>query len=145
MTVEGPRFDEAHQAMDAHQAMSDERRMGAIVADVWDNADKLVGQHLQLALTELENRVDQVKTDLTIVALGGAVMYAGVLAGVAAIIIGLSYVLAPWLAALIVSLVALGVGYAMLQRKSELSPQPGSTQTVQSVKRTGHSLKEAVK
>lgn len=141
MTMEGSRQDEAHHDM------SDERRMSAIVADVWDNADKLVGQHLQLALTELEGRVDRIKADLAIVTLGGSVMYAGVLSAVAALILGLSTVLAPWLAALIVAVVAMGVGYVMLQRKNDIADaaSPGSTQSVESAKRTGHSLKEAIK
>jgi hypothetical protein len=134
-----PHFDEAHHPM------SEERRMSAIVADVWDNADKLVGQHLQLALSELEARADDIKADLTIVTLGGLVLYAGVLAAVAAVILALSIVIAPWLSALLVGVVAMAVGYVMLQRKRELTPHPGSSQSAQSLKRTGHTLKEAVK
>ena len=119
--------------------------MSVIVADVWDNADKLIGQHLQLALVEVENRVDKLKADLTIVALGGLVMYGGVLAALAAAVLALSTVLVPWAAALIVAAVAMLVGYLMLQRKPDLSLEPGQSKTAQSVSRTAHSLKEAVK
>jgi len=119
--------------------------MGAIVADVWDNADKLVGQHLQLALSELETRVEGLKTDLTIITVGGLVMYAGVLAAVATAILALAMVLPAWAASLIVSFVALSAGYLMLQRKKHLSPDPAFSPTVQSIKRTGQTLKEAVK
>ena len=130
---------------EAHSDLHDERRMSAIVADVWDNADKLVGQHLQLALAELETRVDHLKADLTIVTMGGLVLYAGLLSLLAAAILGLSQVVAPWLAALIVALAALGVGYLMLQRKSDFGTEPKPSPSVQSAKKTAHALKEAVK
>ena len=139
MSLEGQRVDEARHDL------SEERRMSAIVADVWDNADKLVHQHMQLALAELETRVDKLKADLTILTLGGLVMYVGVLAAIAAAILGLSTVLVPWAAALIVAVVAMLSGYLMLQRKPDVSPEPGSSKTAQSLTRTAHSLNEAVK
>lgn len=124
---------------------ADERRMSAIVADVLDNADKLVEQHLALAMVELERRVEDAKKEVSVVASSLLILYLGALAGVASLILGLSTVTSPWLAALIVSLTFLVLGFAMLQRKREQSTTFKNTQSTQSIKRTAHSLEEALK
>jgi hypothetical protein len=122
---------------------SGERDVGAIVAHVWENAEKLVRQELELGLAELDRRVDKLKIGLTSAAIGGAVLYAGVLCLLAAVVLGLSNVMAPWLAALIVGAVVTGVGAYM--------GKFGGDKTVEAAKpdehlhRTVRAMKEAVK
>lgn len=90
-----------------------DREVGAIVADVWENAEKLVRQELELGLAEIDRRVQKLKLATASAAIGGAVLYGGVLVLLAAMVLGLSNVMAPWLAALIVGVVVTGIGAAM--------------------------------
>jgi len=128
-------------------ARAQERPIGEIVGELWENTEKLVRQELELALAELDRKVDRVKTDVAMATLGGSVLYAGVLALVAAVILLLSKAVDPWLAAMIVGVVVSGIGFALIQRgkkdlsSAELKPQ----QAVNSVERTAHTFKEAVK
>jgi hypothetical protein len=62
---------------------------------------------------------------------GGALAYAGLLALMAALIIGLGQVIPMWLSALIVGLVVVGVGYMLIQRGltalKNIDPTPRQT------------------
>lgn len=122
---------------------SSQREVGAIVADVWENAEKLVRQELELGLAELDRRVEKLKIGLVTASIGGAVLYAGVLTLVAAVVIGLSNVMAPWLAALIVGLVITGVGAAM--GKGGSSKATEAAKPDEHLHRTVRAMKEAVK
>jgi len=120
-----------------------ERELGALVADVWENAEKLVRQELELGLSEIDRRVDKLKTGLTVAVIGGSVLYAGILVLLAAVVIGLSNIMAPWLAALIVGGVVTGAGATMSQRGGSKAAE--STQPDQHLHRTVNAMKEAVK
>ena len=128
-------------------ARGEERPAGEIIGELWENTEKLVRQELELALAELERRVDRLKTDVTMAAVGGSVLYAGVLTLVAAVVLLLSKAVDPWLAAMIVGVVVSGIGFMLVQRgkkdleSAELKPE----QTIRSVERTAHTFKEAVK
>lgn len=98
-----------------NEPLSDQRRMGAILADMWQSTEKLLRQELDLAMAQLDDKVEEVKADLFVATTGGAVLYAGVLTLVAACVLALSQVLDPWLSALVVGLAASGLGYAMLR------------------------------
>ena len=106
-------------------------------------AEKLVRQELELGLSEIDRRVDKLKTGLTVAVIGGAVLYAGILVLLAAVVIGLSNVMAPWLAALIVGGVVTGVGATMSQRGGSKAAE--SAQPDQHLHRTVNAMKEAVK
>jgi len=89
-----------------------------------DEITTLFRQEVQLATTEFSRSVSSAKSGVASVATGGAVLFGGFLALLAAAILGLSYVVAPWLAALIVGVVVGIVGYFMLhagRRKLEPS------------------------
>lgn len=124
-------------------ATNNQRELGALVADVWENAEKLVRQELELGLSELDRRVDKLKTGLTVAVIGGAVLYAGILVLLAAVVLGLSNVMAPWLAALIVGGIVTGVGVTMSQRGSQKAAE--SAQPDEHLHRTVSAMKEAVK
>jgi VIT1/CCC1 family predicted Fe2+/Mn2+ transporter len=95
-----------------------DREVGAIVAHMWENGEKLARQEVALALAELKVRTDKLTSTLITGAITGAVYNAGVLLLLAAAVLALSEQMAPWLAALIVGVFALGVGY-MLQRRQQ--------------------------
>lgn len=122
---------------------SGEREVGKIVADVWENAEKLVRQELELGLAEIDRRVDKLKTGLMTAAIGGAVLYAGVLVLLAAVVMGLANVMAPWLAALLVGVLVTGAGAFMSQRgtqKAESAAKPD-----EHLNRTVNAMKEVVR
>jgi hypothetical protein len=122
---------------------SSQRELGAIVADVWENAEKLVRQELELGLAEIDRRVDKLKIGVTTAAIGGAVLYAGILVLLAAVVLGLSNVMAPWLAALIVGGIVTGVGATMSQRGGHKAGE--SVKEDEHLHRTVRAMKEAVK
>jgi ABC-type Fe3+-siderophore transport system permease subunit len=70
--------------------------------------------------------------------MGGAIAYAGFLAVMTAIIIGLAEFMSLWLAALIVGLVVAGIGYFFIQKgRNDLKPEElVPRQTIESLKET---------
>ncbi|HEY6556164.1 MAG TPA: phage holin family protein [Polyangiaceae bacterium] len=128
-------------------ARGEERPVGEIVGELWESTEKLVRQELELALAEIDRKVDRIKTDVVMAAVGGSVMYAGVLSVVAAVVLLLSKAVDPWLAAMIVGVVVSGIGFALIQRgkkdlaSADLKPEL----TIRSVERTANTFKEAVK
>ena len=76
-------------------------------------------------------------------AIGGAVLYAGILILLAAVVLGLSTVMAPWLSALIVGGIVTGIGATMHQRGGAKAAE--STQNDEHLQRTLGAMKEAVK
>ena len=124
-------------------AISGERELGAIVADVWENAEKLVRQELELGLSELDRRVDKLKVGLLTATLGAAVLYAGVLLLLLAVVFGMSEAMPPWLAALIVGGVVTALGAVMSQRGGHKTSE--AAQPDQHLDRTVRAMKEAIK
>ena len=135
--------DAAASGTRRREALGTDRELGAIVADVWQNAETLMRQELELALSELDRRVDKLKVGLTTAAIGGAVLYAGILILLAAVVLGLSTVMAPWLSALIVGGIVTGIGATMHQRGGAKAAE--STQNDEHLQRTLGAMKEAVK
>lgn len=124
-------------------AASRERELGAIVSDMWVNAEKLLRQEVELGLAELSLRADKLKQGLLSAAIAGAMLFAGFLTLLATVVLGLSKLMEPWLAALIVGGLVTGVGVTLLLR--------GEHKTVQAVTpdehlhRTTRAMKEAIK
>ena len=122
-----------------------ERPLQEIVVELWENSEKLVRQELALASTELDSKLGRAKVELGAFALGGAVLYAGLLALVAAAILLLGHAVALWLAALIVGAVVSGIGYGLVRRGPPKPAELMPTQTMQSVKQDVKTFKEATK
>jgi len=100
----------------ARRVTNSERPVTEIIDDLWHNTQRLARQELELALTQLERKTEQLKTDLRAAVLGGAVLYAGLLAVVAASILLLSKVMDPWIAALLTGAVVSATGMALVQK-----------------------------
>jgi predicted phosphoribosyltransferase len=124
-----------------------ERPLRELLPELWENSEKLVRQEFELALSELDQRLDKAKTALLGAAVGGAVLYAGVLACVAAVILLLAEIMVPWLAALIVGAVAVGGGVVLLQKaKKDVKPENLKLErSAQSIRRDVQTFEEAVK
>ena len=104
-------------------------------------------QELALATTEITHKGSRVGKDIAFLAVGAAVVYAGLLAIIAAVIILLATVLPDWVAALLVGLVVLVVGYLLLQKgraalaREDLTPR----QTIGSLRESAEWAKDQTK
>jgi uncharacterized membrane protein SpoIIM required for sporulation len=125
----------------------DERSLGELFADLARETSNLVRQEVRLARTEMTEKVTQVGRDGGTIGMGGAIAYAGFLAIVAALILGLGQFLPLWLSALIVGLVVGGIGYAVLQsglsalKRANLTPH----ETIETLKEDAEWAKDQTK
>lgn len=115
----------------------DERSLGELFAELSRETSTLVRQEVALAKTELSEKAARIGRDVGFIAMGGALAYAGLLALVAALIIGLAAAgLDWWLAALIVGVVVAAVGYLFTQmgltqlKREQVAP----AQTIETMK-----------
>jgi len=126
----------------------EDRSLGELFADLARESSTLLRQEVQLAKTELSQKASQVGRDVASLAIGGLVAYAGLLAILAAVIIGLAAAGLPWwLAALLVGIVVVGIGYGLIQRgltalkREDLAPR----QTLESLQEDARWAKEQVR
>jgi len=113
------------------QRQEDTRSLGELFAELASETTNLVRQEIQLAKTEVTQKATSAGKDVGMIGAGGALAYAGLLALIAALIIGLGEVIPMWLSALIVGLVVVGVGYMLIQRGltalKNIDPTPRQT------------------
>jgi hypothetical protein len=94
----------------------DNRSLGELFAELSRETGQLVRKEVELASTELTAKARKAGAQVGVAAAGGALVHAGVLVLLAAIVIGLSQVIAPWLSALIVGALTIGIGYLLVNR-----------------------------
>lgn len=98
----------------------DDRSLGDLFAALSRETTTLVRQEITLAKTEMTQKATRVGKDVGFLLVGGAVIYAGVLALLGAIIIALGQLgLQWWFAATIVGIVVAFVGYMLIRRGLE--------------------------
>jgi hypothetical protein len=125
-----------------------ERSIGELFGQLSQDMTLLVRQEIQLARTEMTEKLSRFATNLISVATGGFVAYLGGLALVAALILAIRDLanISLALSALIVGAVLAIVGYVMLQRgmkelkASDIAPR----RTVENIKDDVQSIKEDV-
>ena len=99
------------------QARKDERSLGELFGDLAHDMGALVRQEVQLATTEVTHNLSRAARDVALIAIAGIVAYAGLLAILAALIIGLTVAgLSWWQAALAVGVVVAAIGALVVQR-----------------------------
>lgn len=109
--------------------------LGELFAELTRELSTLVRQELNLATTEMTQKGSRVAKHVGSLAAGGAVAYAGFLAILAGIILGLGYFIPLWLSALVVGLIVAGVGGFLVQsgltalKHEDLTPR----QTIESL------------
>jgi xanthine/uracil permease len=94
----------------------DSRSLGELFADLSRETTTLVRQEIDLAKTEMTHKATRVGKDVGFLAVGGAVIYAGFLALMAALILVLGHWVPWWLSAFVVGGIVAGVGYGLVQR-----------------------------
>jgi hypothetical protein len=87
-----------------------DRSVAALLADLASETGMLVRQEIALFKAELREKLARLGQGVGAVAAGGLVAFSGWLVLLAAAVLGLSNVVAPWLAALIVGVVVLALG-----------------------------------
>ena len=117
----------------------DDRSLGELMAELSRETGQLVRKELELATTEMTAKARKAGAAVAVAAAGGALVHAGLLVLLAAIVIGLAQVgMAPWLSALIVALVTMIVGYVLVNRglaqlrRTSVAPK----QTIETLKET---------
>jgi len=89
----------------------DDRSLGELFADLSRSLSTLIRQELELARTEMTARATSLSGGAAMVGVGGALIYAAVFGAMAVVILGLVELgLAPWLAALVVTIIVAAVG-----------------------------------
>jgi hypothetical protein len=91
------------------------RPVAALLSDLAGETSMLVRQEIALFKAELNENLARIGLGAGALAAGGVIAFSGWLALLAAAILGLSHVLAPWLSALIIGgfVLAIGVGLAL--------------------------------
>jgi hypothetical protein len=118
--------------------------LGDLFSDLSRQTSTLVRQEVTLAKTEMSEKASAVGKDVGMIAAGGALAYAGLLALIAALIILLAEVMPWWLSALIVGAVVIGAGAMLVQRGREalkhqsIAPE----QTIETLKEDAQWVKE---
>ncbi len=96
---------------------SQDRSLGELFGDLSRETSELVREEVSLAKTEMSHKAAEVGKDVGFLAVGGAAAYAGLLALIATIIIGLAQAgVTWWLSALIVGLVVTAIGGFLVLR-----------------------------
>jgi hypothetical protein len=126
------------------QRQEDTRSIGELFSELANETTTLLRQEIQLAKTEMTQKATEAGKDVGLIGAGGALAYAGLLALIAAVIIGLGQLIPMWLSALIVGLVVVGIGYLLIQRGltalKQIDPTP--RQTIQTLQEDKEWVKE---
>ena len=125
--------------------LKQERGIGELFGQLTQDMTLLVRQEIQLARSEMSEKLSRVGTNLLSVATGGLVAYMGGWALVAALILALNQLagISPWVSALIVGIILGIAGYLMLKRGlSELKDLDlAPRRTVETVKEDVEAIK----
>ena len=97
----------------------DDRSLGELFTELAQETSTLVRQEVNLAKTEMSQKASTAGRHAGVLAAGGALAYAGLLAILAAVIVLLDNVMPLWLSALLVGLVVAVVGYLLVRRALE--------------------------
>ena len=95
----------------------DNRSLGDLFKELSRETGTLVRKEVELATTEMTTKLKTAGGHAGTVAAGGALAHAGLLVLMAALVLGLSQLgVTPWLSALLVGLLTIGVGYLLVNR-----------------------------
>ena len=131
----------------AQQIMQrEERSIGDLFSELASETSTLIRQEMALAQTEMTQKATKAGKNVGYLAVGGAVGYAGLLAMVAGVIMGLSYLIPAWIAALLVGAVIAIASYVLISsgltalKNMDVKP----TATVETIKEDAQWLKNQV-
>jgi hypothetical protein len=128
------------------QLQKDERSLGELFSELAAETGTLVRQEVALAQAEVTAKATVVGKNVGYLAVGGAVGYAAMLSILAGVVIGLSYFMPAWIAAILVGLLVGAVAFFVISsaleelKNTNLKPE----ETVESIKEDAQWLKDQV-
>ena len=128
------------------QVQKDERSLGDLFSELAAETGTLVRQEVALAQAEITTKATVVGKNVGFLAVGGAIGYAALLAVLAGVILGLSYFMPAWIAAILVGAVVGVAAFVLISsalaelKKTNLKPE----ETVESIKEDAQWLKDQV-
>jgi ABC-type multidrug transport system fused ATPase/permease subunit len=120
--------------------------MGRLFRDLANDLSELTRKEIQLAQTETMEKVSHASKAVISMAAGGFIAYAGLLALMAAAVLGLATFMPYWLSAVVVGGIAVVIGLIMLQsgrsalQNTSITPE----KTVDSLKENAAWVKEKI-
>lgn len=96
--------------------VKEEKSLGSLFSDLSQEMQRLIHDELTLFKSEMSHKVKRGVKDISFLAIGGAVLYAGLLTVIAAVVFLLAAAIPLWVSALIVGAVVLGTGYFLVKR-----------------------------
>jgi hypothetical protein len=127
------------------EQQNSDQSIGELLGELMRETTTLIRQEITLAKNEMTRKASDAARNIAVLAVGGTVAYAGILAIVAAIV--LMFVnagLAPWLAALIVGVVIAAIGGVMAMKglnalkHADMAPR----QTIETLKEDAQWVKQ---
>jgi VIT1/CCC1 family predicted Fe2+/Mn2+ transporter len=116
----------------------DDRSVGELLGELMRETVTLVQQEINLAKTEMSQKATKVGVNVGAIAVGGAVLYAGVLSLIAALVLMLAHfrVMDAWAAALVVGVIVTVAGGFLVKKGldalKDIDPAP--RQTIETLK-----------
>ncbi len=109
---------------------------GDLLAELAQETSTLVRQEVNFAGVEMSDKASRVGRQVGVLAAGGAVAYAGLLAILAAVIVLLDNAMPLWLSALLVGIAVAVVGYLLVRRALDALKREDSAprQTIETLK-----------
>ncbi len=129
------------------QQRNEEQSIGELFASLARDTSTLVRQEVELARVEMTQKATKAGREAALVVAGGLVAYIGAIVLAFALVEILALFMPPWLSALIVGLVIVGIGYFLVQRglaalkRASLTPD----QTIETLKEDAEWVKDQVK
>jgi hypothetical protein len=116
----------------------DDRSLGDLLSKLSRETGQLIRKEVELATTEMTAKASEAAVNAGITAAGGALAHAGLLVLLAMFVLALTEAgLQPWLAALIVGVVTMILGYVLVNTGLARMKRIGAPrQTIQSLKET---------
>jgi hypothetical protein len=105
--------------------------VGELLTSLVDKTGTLVRQEIHLASTEMGHKAKTAALGMGTIGMGGALVHAGILSIMFALVTVLGAFVPMWASALLIGLVALGSGYALVRKGLSalrgLDPVPQTT------------------
>jgi uncharacterized membrane protein YqjE len=124
-----------------------EPTLGELFSDLSRESSVLIREEVRLAQVEMTAKAKSAGRDVAFIAAGGFIAYAGFIILLIAAVVGLSYFMPDWLAALIVGLLVAIIGGIMawsgLNDLKKIDPVP--QQTVETIEEDREFLKEKMR
>ena len=116
----------------------EQRSLGELFRELSEEAKRLVRQEVELAKTEIKEKLSELGKDPAFIAIGGILAYSGFLVLLAALVIGLGHLIGYGWSALVIGalVVAAGAGLAMSAIKKMKTMSVAPEKTVAQIKET---------